>query len=153
MTSPFCTWEESEDSWKCSQCNATVPKATVPTRPIAGCRTGMERLGVNFRIPALAEARKTEAPGGGGPGTELKRILSKFGIKATPTCKCNSRAIQMDRWGADVCEERIEEIVNWLREEAASRNLPFVNKLAKILVRQAISNARKHLPEQSDNAA
>src|SRR4051812_47283783 len=53
-----------------------------------------------------------------GPGTELKRILSKLGINPGPNCSCNARAAQMDTWGIDGCEqpENFATITEWLRE-------------------------------------
>lgn len=89
-------------------------------------------------------AGKYSAPAAqGGPGTELKKILRLFGITASPTCSCNSRARQMDQWGADECERRIDEIVGWLREQAQARKLPFVAFAAKKLVQAAIARTRK----------
>jgi len=80
-----------------------------------------------------------------GPGTELKTLLAgwPFRIVATADCKCTSRAAYMDAQGCDWCESNIEEIVGWLRESAAERGLPFVDAIARLLVRRAISNARK----------
>lgn len=81
-----------------------------------------------------------------GPGTELKALLKKVGIVASPGCSCNTRAKIMDEneskepgW----CEKNLETICDWLQEEATKRKLPFVRMAAKILVRQAIRNARK----------
>lgn len=81
-----------------------------------------------------------------GPGTELKKLLAKIGITATPTCSCNARARRMDveesrepGW----CEAHLDEIVGWLREEAEKRKLPFVDMAGRMLVRRAIKNARK----------
>lgn len=79
-----------------------------------------------------------------GPGTELKKLLSKIGITSTPTCSCNARAKKMDEWGPDECEKRIDEIVGWLKEEADKRGLPFIEMAGRILVRRAISNSRKN---------
>ena len=81
-----------------------------------------------------------------GPGTELKALLKKVGITASPGCSCNKRAQVMDEneskepgW----CEANLETICDWLQEEATKRKLPFIRMAAKILVRQAIRNARK----------
>jgi hypothetical protein len=79
----------------------------------------------------------------GGPGTELKKLLQTIGITATPGCSCNKRAATMDAKGADWCEAHIDEVVSWLREEAAKRKLPFVDVAGRILVRRAIRNARR----------
>lgn len=78
-----------------------------------------------------------------GPGTELKKLLATVGIKPTPTCSCTARAREMDARGCDWCEENIDMIVGWLREEATSRKLPFVDAAGRLLVRRAIRNARK----------
>ena len=78
-----------------------------------------------------------------GPGTELKKLLALVGITATPNCSCNARARTMDANGCDWCEEHLEEIVGWLREEATKRKLPFVDMAGRVLVRRAIRNARK----------
>jgi hypothetical protein len=83
----------------------------------------------------------TQTPG--GPGTELKKLLRLVGITATPTCPCNARAAQMDVWGADECETRLDEIVGWLREEAGRRHLPFSATVARQAVLLAIRRARK----------
>jgi hypothetical protein len=79
----------------------------------------------------------------GGPGTELKKLLSMIGINAAPNCSCNARAKKMDEWGADECEKHIDEIVGWLREESHKRGLPFIDVAGRILVRKAIKNSRK----------
>jgi hypothetical protein len=97
--------------------------------------------------PKAAKPRppKIESPGY-GPGTELKALLKTVGIVASPGCSCNTRAKLMDAnelkepgW----CENNVETICDWLQEEATKRKLPFVRMAAKILVRQAIRNARK----------
>jgi hypothetical protein len=50
----------------------------------------------------------------------------------------------MDEWGPDVCEkEKMDEIVGWLREEATKRRLPFVDAVGRLIIKRAISNARK----------
>jgi len=78
-----------------------------------------------------------------GPGTELKKLLKLIRITATPDCSCHARARTMDERGCDWCEEHIDEIVGWLREEAGRRKLPFVDAAGRMLVRRAIRNARK----------
>lgn len=77
-------------------------------------------------------------------GTELKALLATMGIKASSNCACNKRALTMDINGCDWCEENIDIIVGWLREEAEKRNLPFVDIMGKILVKKALKNARKN---------
>ena len=81
-----------------------------------------------------------------GPGTELKKLLSKIGITATPNCKCNARSRHMntmEKQEPGWCERNIDTVVGYLREEATNRGLPFLDLPARLLVRRAISNARK----------
>jgi hypothetical protein len=78
-----------------------------------------------------------------GPGTELKKLLSKVGIRPTGTCKCNIHAELMDQEGPDWCEKHIGKIVKWLKEEAKKRRMPLPARLAKIIVRRAIRNSRR----------
>jgi len=80
-----------------------------------------------------------------GPGTELSKLLKRFGIEPTPTCQCREKAAEMDALGPDECErpERIEEVVAVMREEAAARGLPFLDAVGRLLVKRAIRNARR----------
>lgn len=94
----------------------------------------------------MLTVRRKPRPLGFGPGTELKKMLARIGITPTPGCKCVARAEEMDRreqmqpgW----CAENIDLIVSWLREEAEKRGLPFIDTAAKLLVRRAISLAKK----------
>ncbi|NBX24251.1 MAG: hypothetical protein EBR52_09180 [Microbacteriaceae bacterium] len=85
------------------------------------------------------------APLPSGPGTELSKLLKRFGIEPTPTCQCRAKAAEMDAWGPDECEkpERIEEVVAVMRAEAEARGLPFLDVAGRMLVRRAIKNARR----------
>ena len=81
-----------------------------------------------------------------GPGTELKRLLRRIGIKASPSCACNAKARVMDQneerepgW----CAANIDTIVGWLREEAAKRGLPFIDAIGRLLVRKAVRNSSR----------
>jgi hypothetical protein len=106
-----------------------------------------DTITVDETHPAYPRARTLEGPAPppapSGPGTELKKLLRLVGITATPTCPCNARAAQMDAWGSDECETRLDEIVDWLREEAGRRRLPFSATVARQVVLLAIRRARK----------
>ena len=95
-------------------------------------------------VPFAPEAAST-APSRHGPGTELSKLLKRLGIEPTPTCNCRAKAAEMDAWGPDECEkpERIEEVLGVMREEAKARGLPFLDAAGRMLIRQAISNARR----------
>lgn len=82
-------------------------------------------------------------PPGFGPGTELKKLLAKIGITPKAGCKCLARAVEMDMRGCDWCAENEAIIVGWLREEATTRGLPFFDAAGRLLIKRAISNARR----------
>lgn len=78
-----------------------------------------------------------------GAGAELKKMFSLVGIKSTPTCSCNARALQMDSKGIKWCQDNKEEILGWLEEEATKRKIPFVKFGADCVVNLAIKKAMK----------
>jgi hypothetical protein len=117
----------------CGKCGSSIGTIATPPWLCANCQ------GSSFAGPP-------QAPPAHGPGTELKKLLSRVGITATPNCSCNARARRMDEEEAKSpgwCEAHLDEIVGWLREEATKRGLPFVDMAGRVLVRRAISNARK----------
>jgi hypothetical protein len=135
-----CQWRDIDgDWWECIHCDLRVSKKSAPTEPYSTCPVAS-----TFKSEKKPSKMVPVFPVPAGPGTELKKLLSKIGIVATPTCSCNARAAKMDEWGPDVCEkEKMDEIVGWLREEATKRNLPFVDMAGRLIIRRAISNARK----------
>ena len=82
------------------------------------------------------------APPERGPGTELRKVLAKLGIKPGPGCKCAAHIHEMDTRGADWCEANVDLIVSWLREEADRQGRTFIELGARVLVRWAIRRAR-----------
>lgn len=82
------------------------------------------------------------APSTAGPGTELKALLATIGIVASPTCKCNKMAKQMDQWGQESLDH-IEEIVDVMEETAKKRKLPFLRTAGRTLVRIACWKAKR----------
>jgi hypothetical protein len=91
-------------------------------------------------------ATQPPSPPPHGPGTELSKLLKRFGINPTPTCQCRAMSQKMDQWGCDECEkpERIDEVVAVMRAEAEARGLPFLDIAGRLLVRRAIQNARRN---------
>lgn len=86
---------------------------------------------------------KTSEDIGEGVGTELKKILSWMNIHASATCSCNKRAKYMNEQGIQWCKENIPTILSWLKEESEKRKLPFLEYVAKKIVKLAIYRAEK----------
>lgn len=78
-----------------------------------------------------------------GPGTELKRILERFGFKLLPNCKCRERMEEMNRRGVAWCEENQETIIGWMKEESDRRGIPFFNIGARAALKMALYRARR----------
>lgn len=80
-------------------------------------------------------------------GTELKRLLAgwPFYITASESCSCNSLADAMDALGADWCEadSGMRQILLHMKTNASDRGMPFVELVARLLLKRAIRNARK----------
>lgn len=135
----LCTFTPDDGVWVCRACGRRVRSRHGNIR--AACRAAPDYADANATLQAAAHGR--------GPGTELKRLLAGVGITAEAGCACERHARQMNLWGPDECERRLEEIVGWLRQEASKRGLPFVDVLGRAIVRRAIRAARRALPTPS----
>lgn len=82
-----------------------------------------------------ASGKPTLLEVGSGPGTTLKKTLSWF--HTSSSCGCEERAAIMDAWGVDGCRENIRTILFWLRDSAASQNLPY-SEIAMTVVLKSI---------------
>jgi hypothetical protein len=82
------------------------------------------------------------------PGTILSKMIKSVGIQMTDSCSCKRHALEMNEKGNDWCEQNMDTVVGWLREEAKKRNLPFMDALGKLLVGRAIKNSRKLLANE-----
>ena len=116
-----------------TRCDLSSPDATCP-------RCGFVS---KFRN-AIRQCRKP-APTICGPGCQLRRTLSWWRVRDDGSCGCHEYAAQMDAWGPDGCEARIDEIVAHLVEQAAKRSV-FLSAVPSaavvIVVRRAIDAAR-----------
>lgn len=82
------------------------------------------------------------------PGTILSKMIKSVGIQMTDSCSCKRHALEMNENGNDWCEQNIDTVVGWLREEASKRGLPFMDALGKLLVGRAIKKSRKLLANE-----
>jgi len=125
----------------------TNRNAAPPGAPVITARdAGTDRDAFPVRAPRPRITRPV--PGArfvkpGGPGTELKRFLLEAGLFGASGCQCNARARVMDEKGPDWCEQNMEVILGWLKEEASRVALPFVAPVVRLVVQKAIDAARK----------
>lgn len=92
---------------------------------------------------------KTMEENPNGPGSMLSNMIKKIGIVMTQGCSCRRHAIEMNEKGNNWCEENIDTIVKWLREEAEKRRLPFFDSVGKLMIYRAIKKSRKLLANES----
>lgn len=117
------------------------------TEDVSGCIVAEhgDSIEVDTDSPFYPRKRSRPPLPASGPGTELKALLALIGIHSKPNCSCNARAQQMDEWGPDECHRRVDEIADWLGQEASRRKLPFSRFAAVQMVHLAIRRARKKL--------
>lgn len=101
---------------------------------------------IKYRNHLKVGGTQSTRPVGMGPGTELKEIVPKF-FKSSG-CQCNNYAAQMDKWGVEGCEEKFDQIVEYLVKQARGWAIPaFASKpMASRWLRMAIENAKKDWP-------
>lgn len=123
-----CVVDKGSDTWTIDTSHPAYPKTARPGAPKLNTATTAE-------IAAISPCKA---------GTELKELIKKWlKITTTATCSCNARAQIMDANGCNWCEQNIDTIVGWLREEAKKRQLPFINAVGRLVIKKAIANARK----------
>lgn len=83
-----------------------------------------------------------------GPGSILTSMISTLGIKSTSNCACRRHAIEMNEKGNEWCEQNMDTILSWLKEESKKRNLPYVDTVARMMVNKAISKSKKLLSKK-----
>jgi hypothetical protein len=128
------------------KCDQLTGRCVVCDVPDAFCGSLRNCTGVPSLAVALGTGDAQPAPPSHGPGTELSKLLKRFGIEPTPTCQCRAMSQKMDAWGCDEASkpERIDEVVAVMRAEAEARGLPFLDVAGRMLVRRAIQNARRN---------
>jgi hypothetical protein len=92
------------------------------------------------RSPALTLVAADLPPG--GVGSELHHLLALFELLPCAGCQCSARRNYLDAMGPDWCQQHLDTILGWLREEAEKRGLPFVEFAARQLIHLAIRRAR-----------
>jgi hypothetical protein len=108
----------------------------------------LELLGSDPAIKLRSLFPKTMEEDPNGPGTQLSKMIKSLGIVMSDSCSCRRHAIEMNSKGSDWCEQNIDTVVGWLREEANRRGLPFVDLVGKLMVNRAIKKSRKLLANQ-----
>jgi hypothetical protein len=107
-----------------------------------------ELMGDNQGVYLRSLYPKTLEENPNHPGTVLSKMIKSVGIQMTDSCSCKRHAIEMNENGNDWCEQNIDTIVGWLREEAKRRGLPFMDAIGKLLIGRAIKKSRKLLANE-----
>jgi hypothetical protein len=115
-----CVVKREGDMWTIDETHSSYPSKS--------------RLVINAEDPMANDQH--------GPGTYLSNLLKKIGIVSSPNCSCKYRIKIMNVNGNDWCENNINTIITWLKEEAKKRKLPFIDFAAELLVNRAIKLSR-----------
>jgi hypothetical protein len=113
-----------------------------PINKIEGEKKLQEILGENPEKILRGLFPKTIEEDPYGPGTILSQMIKSVGIVMTQGCSCRRHAILMNEKGNDWCEQNIDTIIGWLREESKKRKLPFIDAIGKLIVNRAIKKSR-----------
>jgi hypothetical protein len=159
--------EYSPDPRACVHCLSAKPPMDVNniTVGLAYSRSLIEHIEDTSELKKnlhllKGKQRLTRASHGGGPGTELKKILPDF--FQTKGCGCKEYASMMDRWGVQGCEHRIKEITEHLVQESerlghglglAAKVIPesLRRATARKLVAMAIERAGRRIREAASD--
>jgi len=112
------------------------------------------KLGDDIQASIQAMYPRTLEQDPNGPGSILTGMIKTLGISSSSTCSCRRHALEMNDNGPDWCEENMETILSWLRDEAKKRGLPFIDMVGKAMVQRAINRSRKlkaNLPVGEDD--
>jgi hypothetical protein len=101
------------------------------------------RLGEDIQASIQAMYPRTLEQDPNGPGSILTGMIKTLGISSSSTCSCRRHALEMNDQGPDWCEQNMETILSWLRDEAKKRGLPFIDMVGKAMVQRAINRSRK----------
>ena len=113
--------------------------------PLTLENTLLEKLGDDIQGYLQSLFPRTLEDDPNGPGTILSGMFSALGITASANCSCKRHAVEMNIKGNDWCEQNIDTIMSWLKEESHKRRLPFVETIARLIVQRAISKSRRLL--------
>lgn len=83
-----------------------------------------------------------------GPGSVLSQMIKTLGIVMSQGCSCRRHAIEMNTRGNNWCENNIDTIIIWLKEEAKKRKLPFIDSVGKLMVNRAIKKSKMLLEHE-----
>jgi hypothetical protein len=112
------------------------------------------KLGENIQASIQAMYPRTLEQDPNGPGSILTGMIKTLGISSSSTCSCRRHALEMNDQGPDWCEQNMETILSWLRDEAKKRGLPFIDMVGKAMIQRAVNRSRKlkaNLPVGEDD--
>lgn len=125
----------------CVHCNSAKPPKDINSitvgmaraRQLVEGREPTERLKKNYHHVIGRQVHTS----GGGPGTELKKMIPDF--FEHKGCSCKEYAAKMDSWGVAGCESRFNEIVQHLVEESEKlgHGLGIAAKVVPVSIRRA----------------
>lgn len=136
----LCFFKKMKTEWICYKCGRRISFKEIgkESHPSAKCRIPdrlIKNIDYDYRFFDFFYKQNR------GVGSELLEILNKIGIEYN-NCNCKSKIDKMDKNGIKWCEENIELILTWLKQEYKKRNIPFLERQARALLRLAIKKSK-----------
>jgi hypothetical protein len=101
------------------------------------------RLGDDIQSSIQAMYPRTLEQDPNGPGSILTGMIKSLGISSSSTCSCRRHALEMNEQGPDWCEQNMDTILSWIRDEAKKRGLPFIDMVGRAMIQRSINRSRK----------
>lgn len=129
----LCDFKKINNQWICLKCGRKAPVEKEQYMPSAKCRIPeYYHLTSNY---IYNEKMK-------GVGDTLSVIIKKMGHNYQPISKARSKITFLNKMGIDWCDKHQNIILEWLREECTTQRIPFLELVAKSIIRLAIRKAK-----------
>lgn len=83
-----------------------------------------------------------------GVGTVLLKLLKKYGIYISSTCRCLAYIDQMNKNGPQWCKNHFSQLLDNLKNESFNQNITFNTEIAEKLLYRAINISMKFLDKK-----
>lgn len=128
----LCDFARTNKQWVCKQCGRKSP-INGQFMPTAKCR-----------IPDFYHLKSNYINNKKiiGVGDTLSTIIKKIGFSYPPISSARTMLTFLNKKGIDWCEENQPTILEWFKYECKLNNIPFLEIIAKAILRLAIRKAK-----------
>ena len=134
----LCSFKKMKNEWICINCGRRVSftDSNGYVSPTAQCK--ISDFFIKNQKNRYNKSKKTYK----GVGSCLLEILNKLNIRYDALSMVMQRVSLMDKNGIEWSEQNQNTILQWIREECYNRNLQYVPKLSKAILKLAIKKSK-----------